>query len=57
MIVIIICFCKEEECTRDRECYSNDKACGDTEVGLDLELVFNCKYVQKNQQNPDKKEH
>ena len=54
---IIICFCKEEEWTRDHESYSNDKACGDTEVGLDHELVFNRKYVHKNQQSPDKKEY
>ena len=57
MIVIIICFCKEEECTRNHESYSNDKAFGDTEVGLDLELVFNRKCVHKNQQSPDKKEY
>ena len=53
MIVIIICFCKEEEWTTDHESYSSYKPCGDAEVGLDL----NRKCVHKNQQSPDKKEY
>ena len=53
MIVIIICFCKEEEWTTDHESYSNYKPCGDAEVGHDL----NRKCVHKNQQSPDKKEY
>ena len=56
-MIIVLCFCKEEECAKDRECYSNNKACGDAEVAPHLNLVFNGEYVHKNQQSPDKKEH
>ena len=56
-MIIVICFCKEEECAKDRECYSNNKACGDAEVAPHLKLVFNCEYVHKNQQSLDKKEY